>query len=104
MTPPRRPSVVPATRGDIDRLESNIRENTRDIIGYVRDATTRLDGEVKDVKQTLVSVKEELGDINTKLDAIMSGDVLVTRTQFLKLVHPAPRPYSRGLWARPWRG
>lgn len=55
-----------------DGIRSEIRENTRDILGYIN--------------KKISPVGEQIGEINTKLEAIMSGEILVTRSQFLNLV------------------
>lgn len=67
-------------RGEIKTLGSNlrdeIRENTRDIISHFNGSQG----------QQNEWMKEQFLVVNTKLDAIMSGEVLVTRKQLDRLV------------------
>lgn len=65
-----------ATKDDVRKLgavlRDEIRENTREIISHFN----RSQGEQTEW------IKDEFSSVNTKLDAIMSGEVFVTRKQF----------------------
>lgn len=96
----RQGKSVPATKGDIERLDATLRENTSDILGYVRDGFNqqeektrklehRFDGlehRFDGLEKRFDGLEHHLVVVNTKLDAIMSGEILVTRTQLHRLL------------------
>lgn len=55
-----------------DAIRAEMRQNTKDIIS--------------DQRQSLQPIRGELQEANTKLDAIMSGEVLVTRKQLERVL------------------
>lgn len=69
-----------ATKDDLRKLGSNLRETikegTRDVISHFNQSQG---------KQT-EWIKQEFAEVNTKLNAIMSGEVLVTRPQIKRLI------------------
>lgn len=74
-------------KNDIRNLGSNlrdeIRENTRDIISHVNKGMGTLRS---DMNSGFNRVDQQFVEVNTKLEAIMSGEVLVTREEHKKLV------------------
>ncbi len=62
-----------------DAIRAESRENTREIIRDQRES-------LRPIKKDLHDVRDDIRETNTKLDAIMSGDVLVTRHQMLRLL------------------
>jgi hypothetical protein len=73
----------PLTRNHLkslhDAIRAEMRENTKDIIGDQRES-------LQPIRKDLRGVRDQMREANTKLDAIMSGDVLVTRGQLLRLM------------------
>ena len=61
----------PLTTAHLDGIRAEMRDNTKDLLNYMGQRFSKLD--------------EQLVPINTKLDAIMTGDVLVTRGQLLRV-------------------
>lgn len=84
MSKPSRTVAKPLTRNDLkaelsgfrDGVREETKEATREIIGHFNASQGKQDE----------WIKEEFSTINTKLDAIMSGEVLVTRKQFQRLL------------------
>ena len=62
-----------------DAIRAEMRQSTKEIIGDQREST-------RPIKKGLQELREQMGEANTKLDAIMSGDVLVTRSQLLRVL------------------
>lgn len=68
-------------RGEIKTLgntfRDEIQENTRDIISHFN----------KSQSQQTAWIRQEFVEVNTKLEAVMSGEVLATRKQNERIVH-----------------
>jgi len=62
-----------------DAIRAEMRLNTKDIIGDQRES-------LRPIRKDLHGLRDQVREANTKLDAIMSGDVLVTRDQLLRLM------------------
>ena len=62
-----------------DAIRAEMRQNAKDIIGDQRQT-------LQPIRKDLHGLRDQMREANTKLDAIMSGDVLVTRDQLLRLL------------------
>jgi len=61
-----------------DAIRAEMRHNTRDIIDDQRES-------LRPIQKDLHGLRAQMREANTKLAAIMSGDVLVTRDQLLRV-------------------
>jgi len=85
----------PATKDDLqkglknlgDSLREVIAENTRDIIGHFNTSQGIQNKRLDSIDERLVRIETEMVQVNTKLDAIMSGEMLVTRKQIERLIN-----------------
>jgi len=62
-----------------DAIRAEMRQDTKDLISDQRES-------LQPLKSGLDGLRDQMRDVHTKLDAIMSGDVLVTRHQLLRLI------------------
>ncbi len=76
-----------ATKDDVRKLgttlRDEIRENTREIISHSNQSQGKQNIAIDN---RFTKVDTQLLDLHTKLDAIMSGEVLVTRKQLERLL------------------
>ncbi len=95
MPKPSRPAIKPLTRDNLKSELGAFRDGIKTELGSVR---AGIRAEMKETTREIIShfsasqgkqndwIKEEFSTINTKLDAIMSGELLVTRKQFQRLL------------------
>ena len=69
-----------------DAFRAELRQNTKDLIADQRESLVPIRTDLAAVRSDVTSLRDQMREVHTKLDAIMSGDVLVTRHQLLRLV------------------
>lgn len=78
-----RNTSTPATKQQLDGVALSIRADINDLAGHFTTALGKLGGHVDDLSSHM---DEQFLEVNTKLDAIMSGEILVTRKQIQRLI------------------
>lgn len=80
----------PATKDDLKNLGEGLREaisgNTREIIDHFNKSQSLQNLRLDKIDGRLEHIETDLTQVNTKLDAIMSGEILVTRKQIERLL------------------
>jgi archaellum component FlaC len=66
-----------------DAIRAEMRQNTKDIIRDQRNSLQPIHEDLKTLTKDVGILKNDMTEVKTKLEAIMSGDVLVTRNQLL---------------------
>lgn len=73
----------PLGRAHLDSAVSTIRRDIRDVVTHFNKSQGK---QTEWLKREFREVREQFQIVNTKLDAIMSGEVLVTRKQLERLL------------------
>lgn len=74
---------TPATKQQLDSAVASIHADINDL---ARHFTTALGKFAERTDSQFAHIDEQFTEVNTKLDAIMSGEVLVTRKQIERLI------------------
>lgn len=77
----------PATKDDLKNLGKSLHADIKDLARHFTTTFGKHGDRLDSIDGRLEHIETDLTQVNTKLDAIMSGEILVTRKQIERLIN-----------------